>query len=331
MTWAVFGSIAFALNLLLGLKLPYLAVFLLAMVFWGIYYEFFGFAAQQFVADSIPLKRHSSSWAILGTFKSVAYLLGPLIAGWVLLRGEVYPGIVAILFSLVGFVILTFYRKEHDRPIEIDATRVNLISEIEHWYVLFRHVWPLVILGLFMGLVDSAFWTTGAIWTETLAKESFWGGMFLPVYQLPALFMGLVVVRWGIYQGKKKMAEIFLLLSGLFLVLLGVSANVFWQLAMVFISSAMLSVTYPMVDATYSDIVARMGPQRKHLMGLSSSTLSLGYIVGPALAGFIAQAVGERMSFVVWGVAVSLVSAILLLVTPKKLKLPQEEIQSWKK
>ena len=126
------------------------------------------------------------------------------------------------------------------------------------------------------------------------------------------------------------MAEIFLLLSGLFLVLLGVSANVFWQLAMVFISSAMLSVTYPMVDATYSDIVARMGPQRKHLMGLSSSTLSLGYIVGPALAGFIAQAVGERMSFVVWGVAVSLVSAILLLVTPKKLKLPQEEIQSWK-
>lgn len=328
--WAVFGLVAFALNLILGLKLPYLAVFLLAMAFWGIYYEFFSFASQQFVADSIPLKRHSSSWAILGTFKSVAYLLGPLIAGWVIVRGEIYPGVVAILFSLVGFVILISVKKGHDRPIEIDTTQVNLVSEIEHWYLLFRHVWPLIILSLFMGLVDSAFWTTGAIWTETLAKESFWGGMFLPAYQLPAVFMGFAVVKWGIYKGKKKMAEIFLLLSGIFLVLLGVSANIFWQLAMVFISSVMLSVTYPMVDGTYSDIVARMGRQRKHLMGLSSSTLSLGYIAGPALAGIIAQSVGERMSFVVWGVAVFLVSAILLLVTPKKLRLPQEEIQSWK-
>lgn len=331
LTWAVFGSIAFALNLLLGLKLPFLAIFLLAMAFWGIYYEFFSFASQQFVADSIPLKRHSSSWAVLGTFKSVAYLLGPLIAGWVLLRGEVYPGIVAILFSLVGFIILTFYKKDHDRPIEIDTTRVNLVTEIEHWYLLFRHVWPLIVLSLLMGLVDAAFWTTGAIWTETLAKQSFWGGMFLPAYQLPALFVGFVVVRWGIYKGKKKMAEKFLLLSGIFLALLGVSANVFWQISMVFISSSMLSVTYPMVDASYSDIVARMGTQRKHLMGLSSSTLSLGYIVGPALAGIVSQLVGARISFVVWGVVVFLVSAILLLVTPKKLKLPQGEIQSWEK
>jgi len=325
----VFGVFVFALNLILGLKLPYMGIFLLAMAVWGLYYEFFAFASQQFVADSVPFRMHSSSWAFLGTFKSLAYFLGPLIAGWVVLRGEANPALMAMLFAFIGFLALFFSKKGNDRPIEVDTTQVDLVSEIEHWYILFRHVWPVVILSLFMGLVDATFWTTGATWTQTLSKQSFIGGFFLPAYQLPSLFMGFIIAKWGTYKGKKKMAEIFLLLAGIFLALLGVSANVYWQISMVFISSIMLSVSYPMTDATYSDIISRMGRERKHLIGLSNSTMSLAYVVGPALAGFITQAVGARISFVVWGLVVIFVSGMLLLVTPKKLRLPQEEIQNW--
>ena len=120
-----------------------------------------------------------------------------------------------------------------------------------------------------------------------------------------------------------------MLLGGIFLALLFFKDSVFYELAMVFLSSVMLSVTYPLVDAVYSDIVARMGRERKHVIGLSSSMVSLAYIVGPVLAGWIASQVGERMTFVTMGIAMAVVSTFLLFTTPKKLLLPQQEIKSW--
>lgn len=65
------------------------------------------------------------------------------------------------------------------------------------------------------------------------------------------------------------------------------------------------------------------------MLGLSSSTISLAYIVGPAIAGWVASMVGERMTFAVLGLGVALISLILLIVTPKKIKLPQSEIETW--
>ena len=84
-----------------------------------------------------------------------------------------------------------------------------------------------------------------------------------------------------------------------------------------------------MTEAVYSDITERMGYEGKHMMGLSSSTLSLAYIIGPVMAGGIAQLVGERLTFSVMGILMALVALILLIVTPRKLRLPQSEIQAW--
>jgi predicted MFS family arabinose efflux permease len=72
-----------------------------------------------------------------------------------------------------------------------------------------------------------------------------------------------------------------------------------------------------------------MGIERKHLVGLSSSTMSMAYIVGPVISGLIASLVGERTTFVVVGVMSVLVSLILLSITPKKLLLPEREIKTW--
>lgn len=65
------------------------------------------------------------------------------------------------------------------------------------------------------------------------------------------------------------------------------------------------------------------------MVGLSGSTLSVAYIVGPIIAGLISQFVGEKNTFVVMGIVLTLVSLCLLVVTPKKLRLPQAEIKTW--
>jgi MFS family permease len=121
-----------------------------------------------------------------------------------------------------------------------------------------------------------------------------------------------------------------LLLSNVVLIGIGLNKEIWWQLLVVIVSSILSGFAYPLVDAVYTDIVARMGRERKHLIGLSGSTFSLAYIVGPIVAGFIAQLVGEQQTFVVVGFGAALVNFVLLFITPKKLKIPTAEIHAWK-
>lgn len=322
-------SLLFSSLLLSTTWSPLLLIFLVAMAAWGLYYEFLGFAQQQFVADSTPLRMHSAAWAIISVFRSLAYFLGPLLAGALLLWGPRVPLAIAMLLVILGAVILLFSGKRHERQVEFEIDKVNFLGELEHWLVLSAHVWPVIILSLFLGLIDATFWTSGAVLTEKLSQENFWGSLFLPAYMFPSLFVGFIVAKLGIYTGKKKLAEKSLLLSCLFLIGLGLSENIFLQLILVLFSSILLCFSGPLTEAVYSDIIARMGRQRSHLIGLSSSTFSLAYIIGPTLAGFVTSAVGERQTFMWLGVLGVLISIVLLGVTPRKLRLPQQEIQNW--
>jgi MFS family permease len=99
---------------------------------------------------------------------------------------------------------------------------------------------------------------------------------------------------------------------------------------MVLLSASALSICYPLVEGVYTDIVARMGREKKEMIGLTSSVLNLAYVVWPPIAGAITLLVGERMTFSVVGLLAALAAFILLFVTPKKLMLPQQEIKKWK-
>jgi MFS family permease len=181
-----------------------------------------------------------------------------------------------------------------------------------------------------LGIIDAVFWTTGAIYTEELAQISFWGRWFLPIYALPSLFVGFIIAKKGVVSGKKKAALRFFLLSGIFLAMMGVYKNIYWQLLTVFCSSLALAISYPLVEGVYSDVIERMGRQRKHMIGLCSSTMSVSYIVGPILAGVVSSKVGSVTTFVYLGILVAVIALILIATTPRKLKLPQKEIKKWK-
>lgn len=327
---SIFLSIMFCMTLIFATDIPFVLIFLVAMAIWGIYYEVIAFANHQFVADTIPIRMHASTWAFIGVFKNLAYFLGPLLAGFMVTSGTRTPAYFSVFFLLIAMVILTLSKKHHERPLTIEIEKLNFACEIEHWGVLFKKVWPILIISTTLGIIDAFFWTTGAVYTEELTKVSFLGRFFLPVYALPSLFVGFIVAKKGIVSGKKKTAIRFFLLSGIFLSLMSVYNSVIWQIVAVFCSSLALAITYPLIEGVYSDIIERMGKQKKHMMGLGSSTTSISYIVGPIIAGIVNSLVGSVMTFVYLGYVVVLIAAVLMLVTPKKLKLPQSEIKKWK-
>jgi MFS family permease len=231
---------------------------------------------------------------------------------------------------VVGYIIwLLSGKTKNESVVEETAEKVNIWEESKHWVVLFEHVWPVLTISLMLGIVDATFWTTGTVLSDNLAKSSWLGGMFLPLYMLPMIFMGVIVAKWGVYKGKKKIAEIFMLLAGILLSLVGWRGELWFLLLIAFGVGAAMAVSWPLTDAVYSDIVSRMGREGKHMMGLSSSTISLAYVIGPILVGYVASQVGEVRTFGFAGMAMALVALVLLFVTPKKLRLPQEEIKKW--
>jgi MFS family permease len=327
--WAAVASLLTSFFLTGAALKPFIAIFLITMTLWGIYYEFLAFASYQFIGSVVPSHMRSGAWAVVDVFINMAYFLGPLAAAALLLKGFVYMEGFILIFLVGAFFLLSFFKGAHDAPAQIDIREINPWVELKHWTVLLKHIWPAAILSLLLGFIDSTFWTTGAVWTEKLVKVNYLGGLFLPFYQLPAIFLGVVVAGWGIYKGKKILTEKFLAVAGIFLIGLAVSDGVYWQLTMVFLSSVALAICYPLLEGVYTDIVARMGKERNDMIGLTSSVANVSYVIWPPIAGVVSSIVGERLTFSVVGVLTVVVSLVLLFITPKKLRLPQSEIKTW--
>ncbi len=324
---AIFTCFLTVMTLVGATYKPIVLLFLIAMTFWGLYYEFIAFAQYQFVADTVPSVTRTSAWGVMGIFKNFAYFIGPLVAVVLLTQNS-----WLLVFSILPFLFVSLMVAAR-LPVKSDdqtqVYKVNIYLEIKHWLRLSHAVWPLIVISLFLGFIDACFWTTGAVMTLKLMQQNILGGLFLPLYSLPPLFVGLIIAKLGIFKGKKKIAEIFLLLSGFVLLALPLKSDLYWQLAIVFIVSTLLSICYPFVEGVYSDIDARLKDEKKHMIGLTSSVVNLSYIFWPIVAGFVAGTWGGEMAFSVTGMVTVIAASILLVTTPRKLRLPQKEIHQW--
>ena len=326
---ALLGALIFLLSMLSSTWWSYLLILAMGMAAWGIYYELDSFMTQQFVAGVAPSHERSSVWGVVGVVRNSAYFLGPIVGGYVAYYGDrvVVLGSMGVL--LFAYLLFLMIRLPTEREIDHHDASINLREEISYWYVLGVRVWPILLTSFVVGLIDATFWTSGTVLTDRLAENSLFGRWFLSAYMFPFLFAGLLVARWGVDVGKKKWAARFLLIGALSLMLVGFVKSVFLLLLVVALAGLFIAMAFPLIDSVYTDLVARARKGRKHIMGMSSATFSLAYVVGPILSGFISGRLGEEMTFTMMGVVVCVVAVTLLVVTPKKLKLPQDEIQSW--
>lgn len=326
---AIVGSLIFLLSMLGSTWWSYAIVLAIGMAAWGVYYELDSFMTKQFVAGVAPREARASVWGVVGVVRNLAYFLGPIIGGMVMAWGDraVVVGAGGVL--ALAYILFLFIRLPHSGERDEEVHGVSVVEEIRYWLSLGRRVWPILTLSVLAGIIDATFWTTGTVLNDHLAKQSAIGGWFLSAYMMPSLFIGIIIAKWGISEGKKKWAERLMLLGGVCLGLVGRVGSVPGIILMVTISSTFMAASWPLMDAVYTDLVARARRGRKHMIGLSSATLSLAYVIGPILSGWLAGRFGEVETFAIVGWGVVVVSGILLFVTPKKLQLPQQEIQNW--
>jgi len=326
---AIVGSLIFLASMLSSTWFSYTLILVIGMAAWGVYYELDSFMTKQFVAGVAPKELRAAVWGVVGIVRNLAYFLGPLIGGMMLAWGD-----RAVVFGAGGvlalaYILFLFIKLPHSHEVDADIHGVHVLEEIRHWISLGSRVWPILILSVLAGIVDATFWTTGTVLNDHLAELSPIGGWFLPSYMLPSLFIGVIVAKWGLSEGKKKWAERLMLLGGVALGMIAWVQSVEAIILVVIISSILMSLSWPLMDAIYTDLVVRSRRGRKHMIGLSSSTLSLAYVIGPILAGWLSGTYGEVETFAIIGWGVVLISMVLLWVTPKKLQLPQYEMTGW--
>lgn len=325
---ALIAALAFPLTLLF--LPPLIPFFLLAMAIWGLYYELIQFANYRFIRVFMSKEHHAQSWGIISAFASCAYLIGPLLAEFLIDRNSQLPfgGTICFLLSGIGgfLVFLNIFSKKTELVPPITERKQSLFHELEIWKTLLRVIWPLWLFHFALILVEVAFWTVGTVFSEELRRVHPYGGFFLTAWCLPALFIGLWAGKAARPLGKKRAAFLAGFLEGIVLLFFAFTHNVPALLVLVFISSAFGAIAHPELSGTFEDYVARLGPFGNHLIGLNLSSASLAFIIGPVFAGGLASLFGSQAIFPIMGGLLVVASLFTLLITPRKIRLPQQTL-----
>lgn len=324
----------------LGEKWQVVAFFALAGIIWGIYYELYFFAQQNFVVLQVPRAEYSRFWSLISVCATLAFTIGPIVAAQLILQPfSIFS--YYIFFQGLALLIIYFLSVVKTPPhpeAKSDASLLTFFQEMKSWRILLPRIYPAVIVGVLIKSIDAAFWTIGALYGYHLfTTQIVIGGIVLDqsyswlpliLYQVPLFFASLLLMKLGIQHRKKRLSEMLLVVSGLFLSGLMLTTNVLLILPLIFLSGLALALAFPLNQAVYSDLIKRAQGFEEDVVGLAQANTSIAYIIAPLVAGYLADRVGYGMAFGLLGFFTMIVTLILLLVTPRKLHLPQAEMQT---
>lgn len=303
-------------------------MFLLAMAMWGIYFDLQNFGNFDFVGRKADTEVHASHFGILTSFKAVGYLLAPLIAG--VLIGATTIGSQPFIFSWIMLGIATIFfvfllvlgRKKDKSDVEPKTIKpVNFIRELFLWKTIGRILLPVLSLTIFLNIIDAFFWTIGPLTAESFVSFHPWNGLLLVAYEIPPMLTGVLVGSIANRFGKKKTAFASLIVGCLLLVYMSLFSNFFVITGIVFVASCFIAISWPSIDGAYADYISEAMKYEKEIAGIEDFATNFGYIIGPMVAGFLADKVGNIPSFAFLGFAGVVVGLVLLKLTPKEIKI----------
>ncbi len=328
--WLLLLAISFPLILLL---LPHEApVLIAAMAVWGVYYEITKFSQFAFVKQHMHVSQHAFSWSVFEVLHAAGFVIGPLVAGVLLLQGDAFPLAAASIFffiAVVCFKLLLSFHKPTPTNKAVPQRLQNEPSDVRvlhTWELLSRKLWPLLLVTFSLVLIDTAFMSVGTLLAEELKVLNPLGLFLIPAYSSPFLLMPWFSPIFSRYFGKKRTAFMAGMFGGGLLVAGSMTTTVPMLLGFVFLASLCLALAYPEMNATFEDYVVRVGRFGNTLVGLQSSMFSLAYIVGPVTAGYIATSWGNERALMAFGSVLSIISIVALIATPRKIRLPQTEM-----
>jgi MFS family permease len=325
-------SMLFPILTFLGERFSPILVFVLASIVWSIYYELWSFSSQSYVSTEHDKNKFTKIWSVTGTMYEILAVVGPILAAYLLTNANmVFVGAVIIL-DLIALVITILTKSKKRIPqLELEEENVtkSIIDEIKYWRILGRKTLPVIIGSFLISFISTSFWTFGAIFAISLSKDTNLDWIMIVAYSLPSVLGGIVMSKLNIRRRKKRISQIAMLITGLlFMSFYFTRTSLPATVVLVGFISITVMVSWLLISSVYSDLQKRLGRYIHHLQGIGNASKSLAYIFAPLTMGIMADKFGFSISFAILGGIIVIASILLLILTPRKIRLPQVEISN---
>lgn len=298
-------------------------LYLAAMAVWGFYYDLKSFATLDFVSRHSPKRQIAGNFGIMQVFIAIGALLAPLLAGFVIFDYVDWePFALAFFFLLLSgafFLLLLHAARgkkqfipQHEKP-----RKGGIAAELEGWRRVGIAAFPLFLLAVFSTIFDSFFVALGPVLAETLPLEPF-DGFFMVAYFLPPLLVGGLVGSLVSKFGEKRTALGGLLIGGAILSTLALVQSPLAIIGVVFFSSCFACLMSPVLQGAYARIIRENARVKKEVQEIGDFSGNFGYIIGPIIAGIIADGFGTAAAFSALGIMGIAFALFLFAFMPKK-------------
>lgn len=293
-----------------------LSLYVVALGFWGMYFDLMAFGSYDFVSRALPPEKHTTGFTVIDFSKAVGYVIAPLIAGFLIID-SVPPSvfIIAGIFLMTAFLIfLSFlsFTKTQDNTVEHRHRIRKPLKELVLWLKTAKKLHIPLIFMFLLYVTESFFWVIGPLVSEELATHHYLGGLILSAYFFPPLVIDWFVPRFTERFGKKRVAFTAFLGASILLTLFFVLEHVFAVVGLVLLMSTSLTFAYPAIRAAIADYISENADLEHEIEGVADFACNIGYAIGPIMAGVISGIFGNQESFAIWGIIATVVILFLL-------------------
>jgi len=126
----ILASLLFPVAVALGDIFGLISMFVIAVVIWGIYYEFILFTEQSFVVNEFKKEEYSKTWGVLGVMIDLTGIIAPILGSMLLIWGTLAYSSVTVLMNILAliFTIILITTGEHESKNVSKVERVYFFS-----------------------------------------------------------------------------------------------------------------------------------------------------------------------------------------------------------
>jgi MFS family permease len=255
--------------------------------------------AGAYVADITSSKKRASGMGKVGAAYGAGFIIGPAIAGFLIIYGYLIIGIAAVILTFFNFLFVLFFLPESfnkNIQIEIPFDSISYLSRIKS--ILSRTlIRNLLIISFLFALAFSAVPVIMPLIGESLfgfgEVENSYIFMYIGIVNI--IFQGVLIGRLTEKFGEEKLLVIFLLITafGLFFVPLVSNIGLF------FLSITMIASGSGMIRTLRACIISNNTSENEQgsVIGLAWSVASIARVPGPIISGFLFEFSGNPIPF----------------------------------
>ena len=266
------------------------------MALWGIYFDSLNFGIVDFLSNFTKKQEHAESSGVIEMFYSLGYLIAPIVAGYMILKNRSAMGAALFFMISSGLFFMFWFSRIKVEP-KLSKKKLSFLKEFKIWIKIGKKsLWILLALFLY-ALWDAFVWSIGPIFLISVLQEK--SAYVMACFIIPSVFLQGFTGRLADKKGKKGFLWIGLITAGIFLSLFSFSSSLFLY-ALLALGSAMgACLIKPAVDGLFIDVIDEYKDGEEEVAGLRSVAHNLGYIIGPILAGFLANSFGIPFTFLI--------------------------------